>query len=322
MSVLGSLISGTFGLAQQHMQNEFNAEQADINRQFQSVEAKLAYERTLQADSTKHQREVQDMLAAGINPMLAAGSSGGSVQASPASGSQASAANVGNLGAIVNQAMMNDKQMALVDANIAKTNAETDKTRSEIEGIDLHNQILEATKDSQILAVDLDNQLKQVNVGLLKDKRLEVTNNIRKLAREASTEEQKAAYYSAAAAVQRASEKEISELLAAKKTLMSAQSEQARQAAALSAAHKAYQLKLIDEGYVDAFITNEKEVAKKAGSEAISAEAKAQLDQIRAAIRTGNYEATSLVEVPVITTVLQGVSNFLDNFNPLAGLLR
>lgn len=318
MGFLSSIISGI----QQGTQNAFNAEQAEINRQFQSDEAKLAYERALSADSSKHQREVSDMLAAGLNPMLAAGSSGGSVQASPAAGSQASSAPIGNLGALFQQEKMNEKQMALVDANIAKINAETGKVQSETEGVDIQNEIAQATKDAKILAADLDNQLKSVNAKLLEDKRDEVVANIRHLAAETSTEADKAAYYSAAAALKHASAYEITQLLAYKKNLMSAQTEQAKFAAALSAAHAAYQNKLIDDGYIDAFILNEKNIASKSGSEAISAEAKAQLDKIRAAIRTGNYEGTNLQEVPIVTSFLSGVSNFLDNFNPLAGLLK
>lgn len=322
MGLLSTAIQTGAAFAQQEIQNNFNASQAAINRQFQSDEAKLAYERTLQADSSKHQREVQDMIAAGINPMLAAGSSGGSVQASPAAGSQASAANVGNLGSVIQQGMLADKQMALADANISKANAEADKIRSETEGVDLQNEITRATKDGKILAVELDNQLKSVNAKLIDDKRGEVVANIRHLAAQTSTEDEKAAYYSAAAALKHASANEISQLLAYKQNLMAAQTEQAKFAAALSAAHTAYQNKLIDDGYIDAFILNEKNVATKSGSEAISAEAKAQLDKIRSAIRTGNYDGTSLQEVPIVSSFLSGVSNFLDNFNPLAGLLK
>lgn len=49
----------------------FNAEQARLNRQFQSTEASNARQWALDMDRTKHQRAANDLRAAGINPILA-----------------------------------------------------------------------------------------------------------------------------------------------------------------------------------------------------------------------------------------------------------
>lgn len=58
-------------------QMDFNAEQAQINRDFQK-----------NMDSTKYQRAIKDMKTAGLNPILAV--TGGGISASGASGGQAS----------------------------------------------------------------------------------------------------------------------------------------------------------------------------------------------------------------------------------------
>lgn len=93
--------------------------------QFSHDEARLAYERALQADSTKYQRQVSDMRAAGLNPMLAAGGSAGSVQSSPASSVSPSGGNVAGALGLILQKQQLDLQRKIADAEIQKTKAET-----------------------------------------------------------------------------------------------------------------------------------------------------------------------------------------------------
>lgn len=99
--------------------NAFNAEQSQ-----------LAFERELSADSTRYQRSVADMQAAGLNPMLAAsGSIGGSVNASPASSVSPVAENLGSLLSFAAQMKSLSIQNKLADAEIANKNADTESKK-------------------------------------------------------------------------------------------------------------------------------------------------------------------------------------------------
>lgn len=72
------------------MTNAFNAEEAEKNRQFQ-----------LMLSNTAHQREMADLEAAGLNPILAARQGASTPSGSSASGADASGAIAGLLGQII-----------------------------------------------------------------------------------------------------------------------------------------------------------------------------------------------------------------------------
>lgn len=106
----GSLIGGILGYVGQKSANAANAKQAQLNRDFQE-----------RMSSTAHQREVNDLRAAGLNPILSA-SKGGS---STPGGAQAQMQNA--LEPIANSAQQTAQiaaQMQLVKAQTRKTNNE------------------------------------------------------------------------------------------------------------------------------------------------------------------------------------------------------
>lgn len=156
-NLVNTVVGGAIADRQQTKQNQFNAEQAQLNRDFEE-----------RMSSTAYQRQVQDMQAAGVNPALMYGGSGASGASTPA-GSAATAA--GNFDPI--QMALGLKQMNLIDAQTKKTNAEAEvATReaawkdklSQAELDEIASKI--GVNDANINATQYDNALKEAQAAL------------------------------------------------------------------------------------------------------------------------------------------------------------
>jgi len=154
---LGSVISGGLGFlgqmdtnatSQSNAQsaNAFNAQQAQLNRDYQTEMSNTAY-----------QRQVQDMQAAGLNPMLAYIKGGG---ASSPSGSTATATVPQYQSPIQGMAQykLTSAQAAKTENEIQKVKLDTEKVDQEISNLKTDQEKVKAVIDN--LRVERDNLIK------------------------------------------------------------------------------------------------------------------------------------------------------------------
>jgi len=156
--MLDGLIGGALGIAGTAMQNSANARQAKEMMDFQE-----------RMSSTAHQREVADLRAAGLNPMLSG--MGGSGASAPG-GAQAHMENVLEKG--VSSALETSrlkKDLAATDSQIA-LNKESERTQRAQQEASIHTayqakqQGLKASAETE--AVDLENEVLKAQLPGLK----------------------------------------------------------------------------------------------------------------------------------------------------------
>lgn len=316
-NILGNYVAGKTGSRLTDAQREANAWTAERED--------IAWNRQLQASNTAYQRQVEDLKAAGLNPMLATGN-GVSLPSASTSGSVSPSQSGSIVGEII-QLLQLRGQLALMrsekelnEANAGKANADAAKAVSETKGIDILNNYRAESEELRLQGLGLTNQLTaETRNKVIKEVDL-IAENIRKTANEADTEVERKAALVASRMLSEAQAWQVVQLLPYQKALMSAQSEAARSAALLSAADAAYKNGLMDSGYIEAQL-------RSLDASATNAEIRNAAEAVKTAFRTGKmpegYEDTfGPVDSWTVRNILMPLNNVLENINPLAGLIK
>ena len=285
---------------------------------FNKYEAQRAREWNQQMDSTKYQRTVADMRAAGVNPALAMQ---GGVTTQASSNATAQAANVPapqlDLSQVA-QLALQEKQLRiqekLVDAQARKANAEAGLSEIDQQYRASYNEILQN-------GMKLSNSLTAQNIEQVRANIGKIDQEVELLKKQAKTEEEKAALTLAQRYVQESlkdkTDQEIRNMVALlpfQQALMSAQTDAAKASAAASFAEAAYKHGLLDSGYIDSMVREFNANASKAEQESLARE-------IENNLKTGNWFRNDTWTGKLGNTVLQGMTGLghvLRSFIPIS----
>lgn len=284
-SLGSSVLSGVASLISANSNRKWNEKMMDKQNEFNAEQAQLTRDYNQQVDSTKYQRQVSDMQAAGVNPALAMN---GGVTTQASSNATASSAGVQNgnmdLSSVAQMAMQAkqlDIQAALAKSQERKNNA--DARREEI-----NNEYLSDFNQLRNAGMDITNSLGESQKQEIVARVRNLDETFKLIGAQVKTETEKAMLTAAETELQRSlknkTEQEIvnlATLLPFQKSLMSAQTESAKANAAAQFAKAAIDNGLIDEGYV-------KSVAAKAAADAGLADAERFASDYANAVKSGD----------------------------------
>lgn len=303
--------------------NEFSAQQAE-----------LAFNRELDASNTAKQRQVADMQAAGINPMMAV-SQGVSLPSASASSSVSPSASAFSISDILNLFRMKELlplEKASLEAQTEKTQSEAAKNRSETKGVDIINNYRDESERLRLEGNRLANSLTSVQEKQLEKVTEKIIDEMAVLKKSAKTEEERANLYMAQRLLYNAQHDQIVSLVPYQKALMSAQTDREKQAALVAAADAAYRNGLISSGYIQAQVQQAYASASASASAAEESNIRADrqridndVAEIRSMFRTGQIPEDSPMNTGVnrfvLNNVLMPIELLLDNFNPISNVL-
>lgn len=271
-----------------------------------------AWNRTMEADNTKYQRQVADMQAAGLNPVMAAGGSVSAPTAAVAGGVSPSAAAF-NLDSIVNMLGLGAK-IKNIEADTNLKSSQAAKAASETKGQDIVNAYEDERQRLQNEGLGLSNDINIRQQRLIAKQVDDIDSQIQLRIEQTKSELEKRQLMIAQGLLARANSFQIVEMLPYAKALSSAQTDQAKANAAFASVQAAYQNGLINAGYIDHMVD------KLVSDGRISA-SQAEISEIKSAIKNGKNPPDWRPD-GVLQAIVGAASNLLDAINPLAGIFK
>lgn len=309
-SIGAGAVSTLSNLAIMHAQNKFNAEQAQIARNW-----------NLDVDNSKYQRAVADMQKAGVNPALMMSKGPISTQAATNISAQGATPAYMNMSAVaslaqtISQAKLNDAQRRNLDASTNKMNAEAERAWQEAFGFNIDNQYRDEFNQLNLEGKRLSNSMTEEQIKDVKQT-IEVKKaDVAKKLAEAKTEEEKVKLMLTQEALNNAEAYKIYALTPFHQKLMAAQTEEAKASAGLKMVQAAYQRGLINAGMIEATVRQTNANASKAEIDAIVQETLHSLNFEQKQVNNiesqtvGNYTRA-------VANVVNSLANVIDSVVP------
>ncbi len=316
-SIGAGAVSTLSNLAIMHAQNKFNAEQAQIARDW-----------NLEQDNTKYQRTVVDMQKAGINPALAM-KGGISTQATSNIAAQGANPAYMNMSAIaslaqtISQAKLNYAQERNLneDSNLKAKQARYYDEMGEKAAVEtvLLNIDAKYRDEQKQLEIEGQKNANSISERQIKETEERINNLIADTAKkqeEAKTEEEKQKLYIEDAILKKAQAHQIYALLPFHQNLMSAQSFSQKAAGQVHLVEAAFRQGLIDEGIIEAQVRQLNANASEAEIKAITQETlhnlgyeQKQVGNIQSQT-VGNYVRAAANVVSSLASVIDSVVPF------------
>lgn len=261
--------------------NKFSADQAQINRDWQT-----------QMANTTYQRSVADLKAAGLNPALAYGNS---VVPTP-SGSSPSSTGVGSSAGLLDLILQMKNlniQEKLANADIRQKNANASKTEAEIPWIDVLNGLDQRSRE-------LGNSLTEEQISNMRKTREQIEENIKKTIQETNNVVLQGLLLNVQKNLSDLTYQQQAEMFEYDKALKQAQTDAQKAQAAAAYAKAAIDRGLLDAGIVDKTISKYEEEIKSLSSEADRRAAEAAIAQWKAGLRTGHLGDAPTTGIPKV----------------------
>lgn len=271
-----------------------------------------AWNRQMEADNTKYQRQVADMQAAGLNPMLAAGGTLHSPTSAVAQSVSPSAATFG-LDSVLDIFKL-AAELKNLNADTGKKKAEADKVAAETVGQNIVNKYQEERERLTNEGLGVSNDLNRRQINLISKQIDDIDSQISLRIEQTSNEIEKRSLIAAQALLAKMNAYQVAEMLPYAKALSVAQTQEARSNAAFAAAQAAYQNGLINAGYIDYVIC-------KAAADSRISVSSAEINEIKSAIKNGKNPPDFAPDGP-IQALIGAFSNILDAINPLNAILK